>query len=205
MTRPSFSLFYANSAHHERRILVSNRALQWAISVVETTPGVKTWSHIDQKVSFRHAGREHEAHLPIAATVVRGRRQLWQVLPGFGGAGEEAAIHCGRAFAEAQNCDHVLITERGLRERPTELLNRRAAHALLDHASGWKSAQLESHAVVYVRERPRTLGELQELLKLPRCEQVHVVFIRCWLRGLLRWNIGSDRLMPGLRVEAAHG
>ena len=34
---------------------------------------------------------------------------------------------------------------------------------------------------------------------------MHVVFIRGWLKGLLRWNIESDRLMPGLLVEAARG
>lgn len=34
MTRPHYSLFFANSAQHERRILISTRALQRAI-----TPG----------------------------------------------------------------------------------------------------------------------------------------------------------------------
>jgi len=171
MKREHYSLFFANSAHHERRILVSSRALQWAITFVETTQGMKTWSFVDQKVPFELAGRGHVAHLPIAASMTRGRRQLWQVLPGFGGEAEQVAIRLGRDSAESQNCEHVLVTERAMREKPTELLNRRAAHALLDHASEWKSADHESYAVVYARERPRTLDELQQLLKLPRCEQ----------------------------------
>ena len=203
MTRPHYSLFFANSAQHECRILVSTRALQWAITLVETTPGVKTWAFIDQKVPFNHAGQDREAHVPIAVQMARGRRQLWQVLPGFGGESEEAAIHAGRNFAVMQNCEHVLVTERELRERPTEMLNRRAAHTLLDHASQWKSADHESYAVVYARERARTLGELQQLLKLPKPEQMHVVFIRAWLRGHLRWDIATRRLTPDLLVEAA--
>ena len=205
MTREHFSLFYANSAQHERRILVSSRALQWAITLVETTPGVKKWSFIDRKLPFQHAGQQREAHVPIAVTMGRGRRQLWQVMPGFCGEAEQASVNQGRIFAEAQNCDYVLITERELRERPTEMLNRRTAHALLDHASKWRSTELESYAVVHVRERSRTLGELQDLLKLTRIEQVHVVFIRAWMRGLMRWNIGDDRLTPHLLVEAARG
>ena len=205
MTREHFSLFYVNSAQHERRFLVGSRAVQWAVTLVETTPGVKGWSFIDRKVPFVHAGREREAHLPIATQVARGRRQIWQVLPGFGGETERAAIHAGRHDAEAQNCEHILVTERDLRDRPTEMLNRRAAHALLDHASKWKSAEHESYMVVYVRERARTLGELQSLLKLGRCEQMHVVFIRAWLRGLVRWDINSTRLTPDLPVEASRG
>lgn len=202
MTRPHYSLFYANSAHHERRILVSTRVLQWAITLAETTPGVKTWSFIDQKVPFRHAGQDREAHVPIAVQMARGRRQLWQALPGFGGDSEQAAIQAGREFAERQECEYVLVTERELRERPTEMLNRRAAHTLLDHAAQWKSAEHESYAVVHVRERSITLDELQQLLKLPRIEQMQVVFIRAWLRGLLRWDIATRRLTPDLLVEA---
>lgn len=202
MTRKFFSLFFANSAEHERRFVVGTRALQWAISLVETTPGVTAWSFIDQKVPFHHSGQDREAHVPIAVQMTRGRRQLWQVLPGFGGESERAAVHAGQAFADAQSCDYRLVTERELRERPTEMLNRRAAHALLDHASQWKSAELESYAVVYVRERARTLGELQQLLKLPLAEQMHVVFIRAWLRGLVQWDINAHRLTKDLLVEA---
>jgi hypothetical protein len=201
MTRKFFSLFFANSAEHERRFLVGTRALQWAISLVETTPGVTAWSFIDQKVPFQHAGRDQEAHVPIAVQMARGRRQLWQVLPGFGGESERVAILAGRNFADMQNCEYVLVTERELRGRPTEMLNRRAAHALLDHASQWKSAEHESYAVVYARERARTMGELQQLLKLPRAEQMHVVFIRAWLRGLLQWDINAHRLTKDLLVE----
>jgi hypothetical protein len=202
MTRKHFSLFFVNSAHHESRFLVGSRAVQWAITLVETTPGIKTWSFIDTKVPFRFDGRDREAHVPIAASLTRGRRQLWQVLPGFGGDSERAAVMAGRGFAEAQDCEHVLVTERALRERPTEMLNRRAAHALLDHAAQWKSAEHESYAVVYARERSRTLGELQQLLKLPRIEQMQVVFIRAWLRGLVSWDINARRLTPDLLVEA---
>lgn len=205
MAREHFSHFYVNSAHHERRFLVGSRAVQWAITVVETTPGVKSWSLVDDKVPFTQAGREREAHLPIAASLVRGRRQLWQVLPGFGGEAEQAAVHHGRVYAEAVGCDYVLVTERGLRKKPTELLNRRAAHALLDHASTWKTGEQEGLAVVYARERPRTLEQLQELLKLKHPEQMHVVFIRAWLKGLVPWNIDADRLTPDLLVEASRG
>lgn len=202
MTREHFSLFFANSAQHERRFVVGSRAVQWSITLVETTPGVKSWAFIDKKLPFHFAGRDREAHVPIAVSLTRGRRQLWQVLPGFGGDAEQAAVHQGRAYAAAQNCEYVLVTERSLRERPVEMLNRRAAHALLDHAAQWKSADLESYAVVHVRERSRTLSELQQLLKLTRLEQMYVVFIRAWLRGLVRWNVGADRLMPELVVEA---
>jgi hypothetical protein len=205
MAREHYSLFYANSAHHEQRFLVSSRALQFAITVVETTPNVKSWSLVNKTATFMHDGKEREAHLPIAASMASGRRQLWQVMPGFGGALEQIAVDRGRAFAETQNCDHVLLTERALRERPTELLNRRTAHALLDHASQWNSGELEGYAVVCVRERARTLSQLQDLLKLSFAEQTHVVFIRAWLRGLVQWNIGCDRLTPNLLVEASRG
>jgi hypothetical protein len=201
MTRPYYSLFFINSAQHQCRHLAGDRVTQFAVSQVETTPGVKRWSFIDDPVPFMHGGKEREAHLPIAVAFKRGPRQLWQVLPGYDGELERAAIAAGQEYAAAQQCEHVLLTDRGFRERPVETLNRRAAHALLDHASEWHSTEHQARAVVAVRAASMPLGKLAELLKL-RWEQVQVVFIRAWLDELVQWDVSRLRLTPEFLVEA---
>lgn len=207
--RESYSFFEFPSLHCGRRIRLDSRTLERTLIELETTPGVAAWQKVDQQVPFGFEGKQRLAVLQLLVS----RRhpdgdsawQRVQLVRGTGSHLEEAALVAGREFCERQHVQHVALHANRATAGPYELRNRTAAHAWLLQARERSTRLLEQRLVQQVSRQPVSLSELSQLLDLTPL-QTRLVFIRCWLRQLVGWDIGYEPIGHDLQVnEASHG
>ncbi len=203
--RPSYSFFEFPSLHYGQRVRVNSRAIETALIELETTPGVTGWRLVDQEVPFICAGQQRRAVLQLAVSrrgTPKQVRQMVQFVSGRGGATEQAALVAGREFCERLGAEHVPLSANRASAGPHEVSNRRAAHAWLLQAHGHNTRLLEERLAGAAHSDCLPLSQIAERLELSPL-RARLVFIRCWLRGLLLWDIGKEPILGDLRVRAA--
>lgn len=203
--RPSYSFFEFPSLHYGQRVRVNSRAIETALIELETTPGVTGWRLVDQEVPFVSGGQERRAVLQLAVTrraASRQLRQMVQLVNGSGGSTEQAALAAGREYCERHAMEHVPMAANRSSVGQHEVPNRRAAHAWLLQAQGCNTRLAEGRMVAAAQNGGLLLSEAAARLELTPLH-ARLVFIRCWLRGLLLWDIGSEPISRDLLVRAA--
>lgn len=203
--RPSYSFFEFPSLHYGQRVRVNSRAIESALIELETTPGITGWRLVNQEVPFIAGGQERRAVLQLAVTrreASRQLRQMVQLVNGSGGRTEQAALAAGREYCERHAMEHVPLPATRCSAGPHEVPNRRAAHSWLLQAQGSNTRLLEGRLVAAAETEGLLLSEAAARLELSPL-YARLVFIRCWLRGLLLWDIGSEPISRDLLVRAA--
>lgn len=203
--RPSYSFFEFPSLHYGQRVRVNSRAIETALIELETTPGVTGWRLVNQEVPFVAGGQERRAVLQLAVTrraASRQLRQMVQLVHGSGGLTEQAALAAGRAYCERHAMEHVPRPGTRCSAGQHEIPNRRAAHAWLLQAHGTNTQLLEERLVAAAHAEGLLLSEATARLEVSPIH-ARLVFLRCWLRGLLLWDIGSEPISRDLLVRAA--
>lgn len=206
--RLSYSVFKFPSLFHPGMIQLESRALERVLIELETTPGVIGWQRLDMAVPFSASGRTGEGVIQFA--VARGdvpkQPDLWiQLVSGTGSVTELASLAAGRAACESRDAEHLSLAANRVPRGPFELQNRNAAHAWLLQAPRWKTRELEQELLQVIARKPLALSVVAKRTGLTEL-QTRLVFIRCWLRGLVEWDIGNESIAGDFLIEGAnHG
>jgi hypothetical protein len=206
--RESYSFFEFPSVHYGQRVRLNSRSYERTLIELETTPGITGWRKVDQEVPFVSGGKEMTTvlQLVVSQRVESLSKQSWrklQLVRGTDSDTEKAAIAAGRACCEREHIEHVALSANRPTVGPHETQNRRAAHAWLVQVQGRSTRFLEQRLAQEVAHERRLLSDLAELLGVtPICARL--VFIRCWLRQMVSWDIGQQPIGQDLLVAGVN-
>lgn len=199
MKRASYSLYYVNSAIHKKQFCVSSRLHELLIIAAETTPGLTTYQLEGPTFSYIVNGKEKTTSIPMTATLADGRSQYWD----FSNGGPDSAPSKGQqvraAHAQQREIQRVVVYEAECFSKPVEWRNRAVASVLLYQGVTRDTLEAETAALSAILESPLTLTQLMKVLGLTRT-QTFLVFLRCWLKGRLQWDIETAPLTANLWV-----
>lgn len=206
--RLSYSVFKVPSLFHPGMIQLESRALERVLIELETSPGVVGWQRLNLVVPFSASSRTGEG--VIQFTVARGgapkQPNLWiQLVSGTGSVTELASLAAGRAACEKRGAEHLSLAANRVPRGPFELQNRTAAHAWLLQATSWKTREAEQGLLQVIARKPFAVSVVAKRTGLTEL-QTRLVFIRCWLRGLVEWDIGNVPIASDFLIEGPnHG
>jgi hypothetical protein len=198
--RAGYSLFFFPSVFHREQLRLTSRALERALIEFETTPGLERWEFVDAQAPYVFAVQQKKAVLPLAVHIKGRSRQLVQLVTGSGSPGEEAAIAAGQQYASSRGFGHLVFANNRQPLGPYERQNRECAHAWLRTGQRWETKELEDFAARLGGRPGACLSTLQQEGSLSPT-QARLVFVRCWLRGLLAWDIGHESIAGNLQVK----
>ena len=201
--RTSYSFFDVPSLYSRNRVRVSSSALERLLIELETTPGVTDCQFENRELPFFIGQKERVAVLNFAVSRQGDSRPhalRVQLVQGTRSEEENWKVQTALDYCKANGLEHRVM----LANRPVvglyELQNRNAAHAWLTRAWTWPSLRLEYQLVKELGPGPLPLSELARRLGVSDL-QVRVVFLRCWLRGLVHWDIATEYILRDLTIK----
>lgn len=204
--RESYSFFEFPSVLNGQRFRLDSRPFERTLIELETTPGVTGWRKVDQEVPFVACGKEMSTVLQLVVSRRAGSSATEcrvQLVRGTGSDVEGAAVAAGRAYCARQHIGHLALPANRPTAGPYEAQNRRAAHAWLLQAQGRNTRLLEQRLAQEAGREHLRLSGLAELLGVtPLCARL--VFIRCWLRQMVSWDIGQQPIGQDLLVTGVN-
>lgn len=201
--RTSYSFFDVPSLYSRERVRVPTRALERLLIELETTPGVIDCQFANKEVPVFIGHNEDVAVLNFLVTRKTDSRPnalCVQLVPGSRSQAEFIKVQAGLDYCERNGLEHLVANEGRPAAGRFELQNRNAAHAWLTRAWAWPSQPYEYDLMRQLQAGPLWLSEVSRLLELTDL-QTRVVFLRCWLRGLVHWDVGNDNILRDLMVE----
>jgi len=201
--RASYSFFDVTSVCSQRRVRFPSRALEQLFIELETTPGIVDCDYRRLEIPYLSGADEKMAMLDFSLTRrddSRPHSVKVQLIPGSGSENERLAVEAASRYCARERFEHLVVRTGRSPQGPFELQNRRAAHAWLARATTWVSMKLEQQLIEYGRSGKGMLSEAEEYLSLTHA-QARVVFLRCWLRGELAWDVGAQSLLADLPVR----
>lgn len=200
MKRPSYSVYWTFSPLHEKYLTLPSRLMQHLIIWAETTPGIEHYELSGPSYAYGEGLCKTTPPIPLTVQDDKGCIEYWDFSPGGSDAQPSEARQVQEANASHEGIRLFVLHERDIYRRPTELRNRLHAHALLSQGFGVDTSKEEAALLVESATEAKTLEQLRHGLSMPASKAL-LVFLRCWLRGRLRWEIESHPLSVGLMVE----
>lgn len=199
MKRPSYSVSYVNSAIHRTQFCVPSKLHELLIVWAETTPGLHTFKLEGPTYEYLDGAVEKTTSVPMTVTLVDGCIQHWDFSRSAAHAKPSPARQVRAAHALHLGIEQFTLYEPLCWLEQTETRNRLTAHTLLYQGATHDTALAEASALTALHNSSMSLESLTTVLELTSV-QTSLVFLRCWLKGRLHWDIKSEPLGSKLMV-----
>jgi hypothetical protein len=200
MKRPSYSLYYVTSAIFGKHFCVSSALMEALIIKLETTVGVQTYTLAGPTYSYIDCGVSKTTSVPVTAMTSAGKLQHWEFGNGCRASKPSIARQVREAHAATDGVERVVIFKDDLRTNQVEWTNRKVALAYLFQGRGLDTSKREASVLAAIHGHKFNLGGLGKHLDLTNAQAYHV-FLRCWLKGRLNWDISEVPLGLGMDVR----
>ena len=200
MKREKYSLYYVTSAIHGCHFCVPSAVHEALIIKAETTPGLLTYKLEGPTYRYDEDGKEMATTIAMTASVAGGAIQHWDVSNGTKGSKPSMARQVKEAHASSSNIERVLVCRGEWLINQVEWGNRKLAHAYLFQGRRFDTAKHEEKALMTMNGHRSSLGALTSLLGLTNA-QGYLVFLRCWLKGRVSWDITAAPLSLELAIK----
>jgi hypothetical protein len=193
MKREKYSLYYVTSAIHGCHFCLPSEVHEALVIKAETTPGLLTYKLDGPTYIYHKDGTEMTTTIPMTATIAGGAVQHWDVSNGPKDSKPSMARQVKEAHAAASNVERVLVCRGEWRINQIEWGNRKLAHTYLFQGRRFDTAKHEVDALMAMHGRTSRLGDLTSRLGLTTA-QGYLVFLRCWLKGRVSWDLTTAPL-----------
>ncbi len=200
MKRPSYSVYYVTSALFGQHFCVSSALMEALIIKLETTVGVQTYKLYGPIYSYVESGLTKTTSVPITAMTSEGKMQYWDFGNGRRASKPSIARQVREAHAASEGVERVVVFKEDLRTNQVEWTNRKIALAYLFQGRNLDTSKREAGVLTAIPEHKFSLGSLAQHLGLTNAQAYHV-FLRCWLKGRLTWDL--TRVPLSLNMEVA--
>lgn len=196
MKRHHFSCYYVPSVVHRRVLTVGNRLTSALITLVETSPGVRSFDLDTPSFAFAVDGKEKHASVALLAHGTNSRRTFWSIRKANGNAEPSPHEVVTAGYASELGCEHRLFGLDDIRQNEVEHKNRQAAQTILYQGLECDTQALET-TLLLKSERISTVGELARLTA--SCPyQTLLACLRMHVKG--RVKLGFADRAPGERT-----
>lgn len=145
--------------------------------IVEVAVGGPEWV-------FQRDGKEVSTRPALTLSKADGRTAYWSALERHFTGDFPDWVKVQKYHAERHGASIWVLTDEYIQNNAVEFRNRTDAYHFLAHARGWNSSEVERDLLMAIHRTPRTIGDLEGVLKRP---QAHVLAaaLRLWRKRLL--------------------
>lgn len=197
MARHHYSSYNVPSTLNNCVLNLGHRLHEAAVVFIETTPGITGFKFSDTSWTYTADGKERVATAQVSASLADGTKQYWHLSDA---PPEKASRQISELQSRAAGEGATLRVLRHCDIRDDiEFPNRKLAHNLLWQARGFDSLEAERGLRRVASSGCTHLAQAAEALGL-KDAQAMLVYVRCYLRGWVTWDIRSRKLRMSMSL-----